>query len=63
MSVESDLRRNGDDPIQGQAEAVKRVLQELLDEKHADLGKQVAHPLFPENPVITRVLNRVKLYW
>jgi acetoin utilization deacetylase AcuC-like enzyme len=51
--------------IAGQTAAVKKVLQEMRDDRRTD----VHHPLpaavkgRPEDPIIARVINQIKPYW
>src|SRR3990172_9328668 len=48
--------------IQGQAEAVKMVLQEMLDERHSDADKLTAPEKEVEEPIIRRVMDQTRPY-
>jgi acetoin utilization deacetylase AcuC-like enzyme len=48
--------------IQGEAESVKMVLQEMLDERHCDVDK-LASRKEDDEPIIGRVIDQIRPYW
>jgi len=51
--------------IQGQSAAVKKVLQEMRDDRLSDVDQplSVAGKIPPENPIIQRVIDQIRPYW